>query len=41
VKNIWDNDKLYPINITGNFDGADGTPSIENRTWWLNIAYKF
>jgi len=41
VKNIWDNDKLYPINGTGNLSDADGTPALESRTWWLGIGYKF
>ncbi len=40
-KNIWDNDELYPINGTGNIASADGTPALENRTWWLALGYKF
>jgi len=41
VKNVWDNDELYPINGTGNLAGADGTPALEKRTGWLGLGYKF
>lgn len=41
VKNVWDNDELYPINGTGNLVGADGTPALEKRTWWFGLGYKF
>jgi len=40
VKNVWDNDELYPINGTGNLSGADGTPALESKTGWVNISYK-
>ncbi len=41
VKNVWDNDELYPINGTGNLAGTDGTPALEKRTWWLGLGYRF
>ncbi|WP_164503476.1 TonB-dependent receptor plug domain-containing protein [Pleionea sediminis] len=41
LKNILDADELYPINGTGNLAGADGAPTIEPRTWWLNVSYQF
>jgi len=41
IKNIWDNDELYPINGTGDLAGADGAPTIEKRTWWLGLAYQW
>ncbi|MCJ8318602.1 MAG: TonB-dependent receptor plug domain-containing protein [Colwellia sp.] len=40
VKNVWNNDELYPINGTGNLFGADGTPALEKRTWWFGLGYK-
>ena len=40
-KNVWDSDELYPINGTGNLSGADGTPALEQRTWWFALGYKF
>jgi outer membrane receptor protein involved in Fe transport len=41
VKNILNTDGLYPINGTGDLINADGTPSIEQRTWWLEFDYQF
>ncbi len=41
IKNIFNSDTLYPINGTGDLAGADGTPSIEARTWWMNVNYRF
>ncbi|WP_144393927.1 TonB-dependent receptor plug domain-containing protein [Pleionea sediminis] len=41
VKNLFDSDKLYPITGTGNLLGAEGTPSTENRSWWLSLNYSF
>ncbi|WP_100642955.1 TonB-dependent receptor plug domain-containing protein [Alteromonas facilis] len=41
IKNVWNEDALYPINGTGDLLGADGTPSIEKRTWWLTANYQF
>jgi len=41
VKNVWDSDELYPINGTGNLSGAEGTPAVEKRTWWLSLGYRF
>ncbi|WP_169726047.1 TonB-dependent receptor plug domain-containing protein [Aestuariibacter salexigens] len=41
LKNIWQEDALYPINGTGDLLGADGTPSIESRHWWMALSYAF
>ncbi len=41
AKNITDNDSLYPINTTGDANGARGTPSIEPFGWWLSLKYQF
>ncbi|WP_158224735.1 TonB-dependent receptor plug domain-containing protein [Agaribacterium haliotis] len=41
VKNIWDTDALYPMNGTGESNGAEGTPSLEQRSLWLSMTYQF
>lgn len=41
TKNITDTQSLYPINATGDADGAKGTPSIEPFSWWLSVSYQF
>lgn len=41
LKNLTNADSLYPVNGTGNLEGADGTPTIESRSWWLTASYKF
>lgn len=41
IKNIWDNDGLYPIKATGDITGSQGTPAIEERTAWLSATYAF
>jgi len=41
IKNLWDQDKLYPINGTGNLAGADGAPALEQRSWWLGLSVSF
>ena len=39
VKNLWDQDNLTPMNVTGsNIPG--GVPGLESRTYWLNMSYK-
>lgn len=40
VKNLWDEDELYPINATGSSAGA-GAPAVESRSYWLNLDFKF
>jgi len=40
-KNLFNSNDLYPINGTGDLAGADGTPSIEQRGWWLDFQYNF
>jgi len=41
VKNVFDEDGLYPINATGNVSGTDGAAAIEEKTFWLDVAYRF
>jgi len=41
VKNIWDQNELYPINGTGNLSGADGAPTLEERSGWLGVGFSF
>ncbi len=41
VKNLWNNNKLYPINGTGNRAEANGTPAVESRSWLLNFSFDF
>jgi len=41
VKNLWDQNELYPINGTGNLSGADGAPALEERSWWLGVGFSF
>uniref|UniRef100_UPI001AEDA8CD hypothetical protein n=1 Tax=Aliikangiella sp. G2MR2-5 TaxID=2788943 RepID=UPI001AEDA8CD len=41
IKNLFNNKELYPINATGNLFGAEGTPAIESRSWWLEFNYHF
>lgn len=39
VKNLWDQDNLTPMNVTGsNIPG--GVPGLESRTYWLDMSYK-
>lgn len=40
VKNLWGEDALYPINSTGNVEEADGTPALEERSWWMSLNFK-
>ncbi|MFC3094490.1 hypothetical protein DRW07_13625 [Alteromonas sediminis] len=41
IKNLWQEDSLYPINGTGDLLGANGTPAIEKRSAWLSLLYSF
>jgi len=40
-KNITDTHRLYPINGTGNTNGAVGSPATESRSWWIGASYRF
>jgi len=41
VKNLLDDDKLYPMNNTLESALKDGTPTYEERTYWLGLKYDF
>lgn len=42
VKNLWDDDKLYPMNNNaGNEDLTDGTPGLEERSIWAKLSFTF
>ncbi len=40
VKNLWDEDALYPYKLTGDPQGVDGVPAIESRSWWLTLSVR-
>jgi len=41
IKNLWNSNGLYPINVTSNKAEANGTPSVESRSLWLNVSVDF
>lgn len=41
IKNVTNQNNLYPINGTGNLSGAVGTASIESRQMELTFEYQF
>lgn len=42
VKNLLNADELYPMNSNvGGEDLSNGSPSLEERTYWLKVKYSF
>lgn len=42
LTNLFNAKKLYPLNNNaGEQDLSDGAPTLEERTWWVNMSYRF